>query len=125
MRGFEITIVIDQGLTDEEAGKTIEKYKESIVQNGGKVEFESRWGRRRLAYEIKKKNYGIYHLLYIYGNVTVTKELQTQFGYDDNILNYLIFRVDDLEDSYKNFEELKANPMKNVEVLISTMEGGA
>ncbi|MGK0289746.1 MAG: small subunit ribosomal protein S6 [bacterium] len=124
MVGYEITIVIDPSLTDEETGSVLDKFKEVIEKAEGSVPFESTWGRRRLAYEINRKQYGSYRLLFSVIDGAGIVELQKQFGYDDQVLKYFIYKVENLEEAYNNFESLKADPEKNVKILNATLEGG-
>jgi small subunit ribosomal protein S6 len=118
---FEMVLVADAKLTDEEAQAVFEKFRELIKEGGGEVKLESSWGRRKLAYEIDKKQYGIYHLLYIEGNGELIDNLRRQFGYDDNIIKYFILAVDDLEKAHSEFEALKADPFKSANLVKESM----
>ena len=122
MEGYETILITDPNLTNEESTKVISKFKDLITKQGGSTEFESFWGRRRLAYEVKKKDFGNYHLLYFAGNRAVIEELKTQFKYDDNILKYMLVKVDNLEESYTKFEAIKANPLMNVTAIMDEEE---
>lgn len=118
---FEIILVADAKLTDEESQPVFDKFRNLIKDGGGEVKFESSWGRRRLAYEIDKKTHGIYQLLFIEGNGELVDNLRRQFGYDDNILKYFIVAVDDLEKAQADFEALKADPSKNATLVKESM----
>lgn len=114
-------MVADAKLTDEEAKAVFEKFKGLIDNGGGSVKSESDWGRRRLAYEIDKKQHGIFHIYYAEGNGEMINELERQFGYDDNIIKYFVIAVDDLEKSKADFETLKEDPFKNANLVKETM----
>lgn len=118
---FEVIMVADAKLTDEESQKIFDKFKELIKSNGGEIKFESAWGRRKLAYEINKKQHGIYHVLYIDGNGELIEEIERQFGYDDNIIKYFVISVDDLEKAHNDFETLKGDPQKNANLVKESM----
>ncbi len=118
---FEVIIVADAKLTEEESQAVFEKFKGIIKDIGGEVKFESSWGRRKLAYEIEKKQYGIYHLLFIEGNGEMIDHLGRQFGYDDNIIKFFIISVDDLEKAQGEFEALKTDPFKNANLVKEAM----
>lgn len=124
MRNYEITLVVDASLTDEEAGQVLDKFKGIIEKGGSKIAFESSWGRRKLAYEINKKAHGIYTLLYTEASAETLKELEVQFGYDDKVLKHFVYRVEDLEIAHTKFEKLKAEPMMNVNLLSEAAQGG-
>ncbi|MCP4753465.1 MAG: 30S ribosomal protein S6 [Proteobacteria bacterium] len=114
---YEVIVVVDANLTDEECQGVIDKHKEVVVNAGGNISFESRWGRRRLAYDIRKMKFGIYHLLYIEGDGNVVEEMERQFGYDDTVLKYFVVMVEDLETAYNKFESLKADPRKTANLI--------
>lgn len=113
LRNYEIILVADAKLTDEEATASCEKFKKLITDGGGNVKFESPWGRRRLAYEIKKAKYGVYHLFFAEANGEIIENLEKQAVYDDNIIKFFDCSVTDLEKAYNDFEALKENPQKN------------
>lgn len=114
-------MVADAKLTDEESQAVFDKFKTLIKNNGGSVKHESTWGRRRLAYEIDKQQHGIYHLLYFEGNGPLVEELGRQFGYDDKIIKFFVVAVDDLDKAFTDFEALKANPLKNANLVKESM----
>ena len=54
MKGYELVMIAKGTLTEEESATLFQKFKEQITELGGKVHFENKWGRRKLAYEVKK-----------------------------------------------------------------------
>jgi small subunit ribosomal protein S6 len=85
--------------TPETAEDDIVKLNESITalvgKDGGTVVEVEGWGRRRLAYPIKKKTEGIYVLLEIDGSGQEIAELERRFRVNDVILRYMTVRVDE------------------------------
>ncbi|MBU3916584.1 30S ribosomal protein S6 [bacterium] len=118
---FEIIMVADANLTDEESQAVFDKFRKLIKNLNGEIKFENSWGRRRLAYEINKKQFGIFQLLYVKGNGALVEEVERQFGYDEKILKFFIMAVDDLEKEYNDFEALKADPNKNANLVKEAM----
>ena len=60
MNKYELAVVVNAKLEDEERAATIEKVKESIARYGGTVTDVDDWGKRKLAYEIQKMSEGFY-----------------------------------------------------------------
>ena len=54
MNKYELAVVVNVKLEDEERAAVIEKVKEYIVRFGGTVTDVEEWGKKRLAYEIQK-----------------------------------------------------------------------
>lgn len=118
---YEIVMVIDANLTDEESQGVLDKHKEIITNAGGEIRFESPWGRRRLGYEINKMKHGIYHLLWAEGDGDMIEEMERQFGYDDNVIKFFVVIVQDLEKAFNDFEALKAEPKKTANLVSEKM----
>lgn len=90
---YETTIIIDAHLLGEQVDGTIEKFTNYINNNGGKVLSTDRWGKRRLAYEIAKKQYGYYVYMRFGAEGTFIKELEREYKLDEAILRYLTIVV--------------------------------
>lgn len=93
LRQYETTIAIDAHLPGEKVDAVIDKYTKYIEKNKGKVTFIDRWGKRRLAYEIAKKQYGYYVYLRFDADTTFIKELEREFKLDDAVLRYLTILI--------------------------------
>ena len=117
LRNYEIVLVADANMTDDESKEIFEKFKTIISDAGGAIKFESLWGRRRLAYEIRKVKYGIYCLLFAEANGEIIEKLERQANYDEQLIKYFVVSVPDLEKAYNNFETLKADPQKNANLV--------
>ncbi len=60
MRVYESAILINAALDDEAIKNLIERIKETITTNGGEILEIDDWGRKRLAYQVKKSKIGYY-----------------------------------------------------------------
>jgi len=120
-RKYEIVIIYKSGLTDEESKVEIDKSKKLIKKHGGKVCEESSWGRRRLAYSVNKQTHGIYHLFWVEAGTEMVENIERQFGYDENILKYLVVLEDEFEKSLQDFEELKKDPERSAKLVTETI----
>jgi len=118
---YEIVMVVDANLTDEESQAVLGKHKEIISNAGGEIKFESPWGRRRLGYEINKMKHGIYYLLWAEGDGDTIEEMERQFGYDDKVIKFFVVIVDDLGKAHSDFELLKAEPKKTANLVSDKM----
>jgi len=89
MRHYEITLIVHPGQSSQ-VTTMIEKYKEIITTNGGNIHREEDWGRKHLAYPIKK----IYKAHYLMMNIECDQEtldkLNYNFRFNDAILRNLI-----------------------------------
>ncbi|RHA44494.1 30S ribosomal protein S6, partial [Cellulomonas rhizosphaerae] len=60
LRPYEIMIILDPEIEERTVAPSLDKYLSVITTDGGSVDKVDIWGRRRLAYDIKKKSEGIY-----------------------------------------------------------------
>lgn len=88
-RHYEATFIIDAYLTNEQIEEKIQKYTKLIEESEGKIIRLERWGKRRLAYEIAKKQYGFYVYVRFEAPGTIVQTLERDFKLDDDILRYL------------------------------------
>jgi len=95
LRTYETVIVIDSLLKPEEIDSIINKYERFISANGGKVSSMDRWGKRRLAYEINKRQYGFYVLIRFEGPSAMIKQLDREYRLNESLLRTKIIKLDD------------------------------
>jgi small subunit ribosomal protein S6 len=86
LRKYETIIVIDSLLKLEEIEGIINKYERFISANGGQIETVDRWGKRRLAYEIKKRQYGFYVLIRFDAPPGMIKQLDREYRLNEYLL---------------------------------------
>ena len=108
MQGYESVVILDPETSDEAQKEVIEKYKSLVGSNGGQVLHHTVWGRRRLAYDVKKKQYGIYHLLYLDHTPQALKAMEASFRIDDSVLKWMSVAVDDVTKELESFEKLRS-----------------
>lgn len=94
MRKYETIIVIDSLLKSEEIESIISKYERFLSANGGQIESIERWGKRRLAYEIKKRQYGFYVLIRFDGPPAMIKQLEREYRLNESLLRYATIKLD-------------------------------
>ena len=89
LRQYETTFIVDAHLPGEAIEASIEKYSQFVEANGGKVVSVDRWGKRRLAYEINKKQYGYYVCMRFDAEGEFVKALEREYKLDEQIIRYL------------------------------------
>lgn len=94
MREYEVMYIIKPNLEEDKYQEMVEKYNALIQANGGEIIKVEPWGKKRLAYEIEKLREGYYVLLRINGSAELPKELERNFKIDDQIMRYLVTRVE-------------------------------
>ncbi|MBN2412303.1 30S ribosomal protein S6 [candidate division KSB1 bacterium] len=93
MAKYETIFVIDSLLKTDEIENIITKYEKFISANGGKIELIDRWGKKRLAFEIKKRQYGYYVLILFEGLPSMIKSLEREYRLNESILRYKTIKL--------------------------------
>ena len=92
MRQYELMIILDPELDERTVQPSLEKFLTVVTKDGGKVDNIDLWGRRRLAYDIKKKPEGIYSVIDLQAEPAVVKELDRQMNLNESVLRTKVLR---------------------------------
>ena len=92
MNKYELTVVLNVKLEDEERAAAIEKVKGYITRFGGTVTNVDEWGKKRLAYEIQKSHEAYYYFIQFDADAACPAEVEKRVRIMDNVLRYLIVR---------------------------------
>ncbi|MDA3147029.1 30S ribosomal protein S6 [Leucobacter sp. UCMA 4100] len=96
MHPYELMVILDPGVDERTVAPTMEKFLTVITADGGVIENTDIWGKRRLAYEIDKKNEGIYVVVNFTATPAATAELDRQLGLAESIMRTKVLRADEL-----------------------------
>ncbi len=92
VRKYELMAIFVPELEEEAIEKEIEKLKELISSKGGEVEKIDNWGKRRLAYEIKKKREGTYVVINFSLPSNEVLNIKNVLKLNENILRFMILK---------------------------------
>ncbi|HIW46553.1 MAG TPA: 30S ribosomal protein S6 [Candidatus Yaniella excrementigallinarum] len=95
MRAYELMVLIDPEIDERTVEPTLRKYLDAINKDGGTVDELEVWGRRRLAYEIQKKNEAIYAVVNFTATPEQSQELDRQLGLNETVMRTKIIRPED------------------------------
>ncbi len=93
MRHYEITLIVHPDQSSQ-VDTMMSKYKEIITSGGGNVHREEDWGRKHLAYPIKKIYKAHYLMMNIECDQDTLDKLNYNFRFNDAILRNLIISED-------------------------------
>lgn len=94
MRKYEVVVIIDPEVDDRQVNGLLEKPLAGLTKAGGTVDQIDVWGRRKLAYDIRKKSEGIYAIINVTAEPAVVKELDRQFTLNERIMRTKVIRPD-------------------------------
>ena len=94
MNKYELALVVNAKIEDDERAATVEKAKELIARFGGTVTEVEDAGKKRLAYEIQKMREGFYYFIQFDAPTTCPAEIEKRVRILDNVIRYLCVRKD-------------------------------
>lgn len=93
-RLYESTYIVNAILEDTEIETIITRISEFLAEHGATISEMNKWGRRRLAYPIKKKYNGYYVYMIFEANAETIPLLERFYVLDDNIMRHLTVQLD-------------------------------
>ena len=92
---YELMVILDPEIDERTVAPSLDKFLNVIRNDGGTIENVDIWGRRRLAYEIKKKAEGIYAVVNFTANSDATVELDRQLKLSEAVLRTKVLRAEE------------------------------
>lgn len=108
LRVYDVLLIVDPRLTEEEVAQLSGRLQESLVGLGGEVVSVENWGKRRLSFELRKQREGQYLLLLIKATPAVVREYERQLRLNESVLRFMTTRV--IERRRKGGSESPAEP---------------
>ncbi|MDP2278671.1 MAG: 30S ribosomal protein S6 [Nitrospirota bacterium] len=94
MNIYENIVILNASLGDEEIETASCKIKDLITNSGGEILNTDVWGRRKLAYEIKKQKKGFYLLLVFKSPSAAIKKLEDYYKVFDPVVKYIVIKLE-------------------------------
>ena len=95
MRNYECMFILKPEMEEEAIQLAIDKYSAIVTDGKGEMVSVDKWGKRRLAYEIKDLFEGFYVLMIFKSEPAVVKELDRVMKISDDMLRFMIINQDE------------------------------
>ncbi|MBO7335154.1 MAG: 30S ribosomal protein S6 [Lachnospiraceae bacterium] len=95
MNKYELTIVVNAKIEDDERAAVVDKCKAYIERFGGKITNVEEAGKKKLAYDIQKMSEAFYYFVQFDAEATAPGEIESRIRIMDNVLRFLIVRTDE------------------------------
>ena len=93
MPSYELICIVNPNINEEILPETINRVSDIVKKAGGTVNEVSQWGRKKLAYPIKKFSEGNYILAKLQTDTPSIKKIDASLRLNDEILRHLVIRV--------------------------------
>jgi len=94
MRKYELTVLIHPDL-EIDLEKPLKKVRDIIAANGGKITLEDNWGKKRLAYRIRKEDFAVYVYFELELPAENIRKLDSTLNITDEVLRHLLVSYDE------------------------------
>jgi small subunit ribosomal protein S6 len=94
LKEYEAMAILDPNMEDEKIEAAVTKIEGIITKNGGKIDKTDRWGKRKLAYPIKKQTMGYYALFHFQGPQESIKEMDRVLRISDEVMRHMFVAKD-------------------------------
>ncbi|MCL2165784.1 MAG: 30S ribosomal protein S6 [Clostridiales bacterium] len=94
MRNYECMFILKPDVEEEAVQQAIDRYSSIVTDGEGEMVSVDKWGKRRLAYEIKDLLEGNYVLMNFKSEPAVVKELDRVMKISDDMLRFMIINQD-------------------------------
>lgn len=94
---YELMVILSPEIDERQVAPTLDKFLKVITNDGGSVDNVDVWGKRRLAYEIQKKNEGIYAVVNFTATSEATQELDRQLKLNEQIMRTKVLRAEEAQ----------------------------
>lgn len=108
MRKYETFFIVNPDLPDEVNAVVDDKVKGIVTSNGGTVLSYTPWGKKKLAYPVKKHARGLYVLMEYAGGPTLVAELERNMRLDERVLKFITVLLDERFDPEKEAARIAA-----------------
>ena len=107
LRSYQSVLILKPDIEDTRVDEALEKIGEFIKGNGGTILKTEKWGKKRLAYRVKKNRFGIYLNLYHTLEPSGVIDLEKKYKLFDLIIKFMVVSLtdDELERALGNNDE--------------------
>ena len=95
MRNYQSILILKPDLDEAQVNQSIEKITSTLNKFGGTILKLDQWGKKRLAYRVRKNKFGFYLNIYHTCEPGEVPQLEKEYQLYDLVIKYLVIRLDD------------------------------
>ena len=107
-RLYEGMYILSATLSEDARNKALSKITDGITAKGGEIKKLHDLGKKRLAYEIRKKKEGYYYLIYFTLDSKHIKEIWQEYHLHEDLLRFMTLQAEEVKENL-TFKPLKQN----------------
>lgn len=95
LRDYEMVVILSPEIGDDVIGESLDRLSQNITSRGGEVVDVNHWGRRRLAYPIRRHLEGNYVVSQVKLDPAQVPDLESNLRIAEDVIRHLIIRTDE------------------------------
>ena len=99
MRVYELVMVVDPEVGDVGLPGTVERVHGFIQERGGEIKNVDQWGRRRLAYPIRRRQEAYYVITHFSLEPQAIRALEGSLDLAEDVLRHLVTRIEEVKEA--------------------------
>src|ERR1700739_3788030 len=108
-RFYEVMFIVRPDVEEADLDKLIAGFEHTVTNGGGHVRSTEKWGRRRLAYTVRKFNDGNYILMTIDADGQLVNELERRLRVSEPVIKFITVRMDEEQKRLDKVKALRAS----------------
>ena len=97
LRSYQSVLILKPDIEESRVDEALAKIGEFIKSNGGAILKTEKWGKKRLAYRVKKNRFGVYLNLYHTLEPSGVIDLEKKYKLFDLIIKFMVLHLSDDE----------------------------
>jgi small subunit ribosomal protein S6 len=94
LRNYELTVILDPDIAEEDVPHAMEKLASLVAKSGGSINETNHWGRRKLSYPIEHRGEGNYVMMKLEFEPAKIAEFENNLKLAEEYLRHLLVRLD-------------------------------
>ena len=90
---YELMLIVNPNADEERQKEIVDRLRTNIEKDKGNVAGVDEWGKKKLAYEIKKETEGVYSVITFTALPETLAEVERVLGITDEVLRYKTIRL--------------------------------
>jgi small subunit ribosomal protein S6 len=90
---YETTFIVNATLDDAQIDQVVDRFRDFLMKNEAEIRTLDKWGRKRLAYPIQKKNNGYYTVCEFSAPTDIVAKLERYYHLDENVMRFLTVQL--------------------------------
>jgi small subunit ribosomal protein S6 len=111
-RTYEVMFIVRPDMQDEDVDKLVANLESNANTAGAKIQTTERWGKRKLAYDVRKFSEGNYILMKLDADGKAIHEVERRLRVAEPVIKFITVRTDEKQKKLDKIQKLRATKVK-------------